>query len=318
MISENAPICGRETLETVFAQYRDQEFLFVEPGGNWGDDLIYRGAERLARKVGITFTRFTFDEFTSRVPTSGVAVYLHGGGTFNPWYRDRGLDALTHALQRYSGPIIQGPQTTANDSEYIKKLTLRIEGYRNPDFYLFARELTTWRNLRQAVTDEDIKLQLDHDTALHLTMKDLLGGGNFKPRYNLLALREDTERPVTDLPFRHFRGLKLDPPRYATSLDHWVRIHAYSYSIITNRTHSAVLSSILGITATLLPGSYHKNRSVWEYSLKSRGIHWRDWPSAQSSDKQMFPQSPLQRIRRSYKLHRLNLVLMPLRGVPHR
>ena len=38
----------------LFHEFRDQPFVFVEPGGNAGDSLIYRGAEKLARAAGIS------------------------------------------------------------------------------------------------------------------------------------------------------------------------------------------------------------------------------------------------------------------------
>jgi hypothetical protein len=62
----------------------------------------------------------------------------------------------------------------------------------------------------------------------------------------------------------------------------------------------------------LLPGSYHKNRSVWEFSLKERGVEWRD-----RLDASPVPESSLEwlprRIRNSWKIRR---VLLRLRGVP--
>lgn len=307
-----------EKLETIFQRYRDRNFIFVEPGGNWGDHLIYRGAERLARQTRINFVSLTFTQFMQEHPEPNVAIYLHGGGGFNTIYKGDDLDALTHALRHYSGPIIQGPQTTEDSVQYLRLLASRIEGAGNPNFYLFTREKVTWQNLRRVIADDQVKIRLDHDTAFHLTREDLLGAGSFRPRYKLLALREDEEQPAHDLPFRHFRGLRLDPARYATSLDHWVRIHAHSHSIITNRTHSAIVSAILGIPATLLPGSYHKNHSIWEYSLRDRGVNWQDWPA-------QGPQAPsgplvqaLSQIRHSHKLRQLRLSLMPLRGIPRR
>ena len=45
---------------------------------------------------------------------------------------------------------------------------------------------------------------------------------------------------------------------------------------MTDRLHSAILGTILGIPVTLMPNSYHKNRAVWEYSLSERGVKWLD------------------------------------------
>lgn len=42
-------------LREVFEEYRDRPFLFVNRGGNWGDHMIWLGAFRLAREVGLDF-----------------------------------------------------------------------------------------------------------------------------------------------------------------------------------------------------------------------------------------------------------------------
>lgn len=304
-----------ENLETVLERYHSHPFLFVEPGGNWGDYLIYRGAVRLAQKLGLNFVSVDYDTFLQRPPAANTAVYLHGGGGFNFIYHEYALKALCHALKNYSGPIIQGPQTSEDSAVYMQHLASHIQGAGNQHFYLFAREKVTWRNLYGAIQDKSIKIRLDHDTAFHLNREDLLGERYIRPKYDLLALREDSERPARDAPFRHLAGLRLDPPHYAKTMDHWVRIHAYSRSIITNRTHSAILSTVLGVPATLLPGSYHKNRSIWEYSLRERGVKWQDWPE-ESNAKPGRINTVLNRVRHSYKLNRLRLSLLPLFGVP--
>lgn len=307
-----------ESLTAVFERHRDRHFLFVEPGGNWGDYLIYRGADHLARRIGINFVSLSYRQFIERPPEADVAVYLHGGGGFNSWYRGEDLDALCHALQYYTGPIIQGPCTAEDSHEYLDLFASRVQGYRNDYFYLFAREIVTWRNLQGVLRDDKIQIRLNHDTAMYLTKPDILGGTTYRPRYDLFAIREDIEKPTDRLSLNYFRGVKFDPPHYATSLEHWVRIHAHSRSIVTNRTHSAILGAVLGVPVTLLPGSYHKNRSIWEYSLRERGVNWRDWPINPPRAALGPVGYTLDRARNSYKLQRLRILLLPLRGVPRR
>lgn len=312
----NSAVNDDESLKTVLERYRDRPFLFVEPGGNWGDHLIYRGAERLGQKIGLRFASMDYDTFMRHRPEPGTAIYLHGGGAFNFIYRGEDLNALARALQESSGPVIQGPHTAEHSAEYMQFVTSRIHGFGNSDFYLFARERTTWENYRQTIRDDTIKLRLDHDTALQLDRTDLLGTQPVRPRYDLLGLRFDPEQPSDDIPSNHFPGVRLDPARFAKTFDHWVRIHALSRSIITNRTHSAILSAILGVPATMLPGSYHKNRSIWEYSLRARGVKWLDWPEPSSHAAQGRMGSALHRLRHSHKLNQLRLSLLPLRGIP--
>jgi len=161
-----------------------------------------------------------------------------------------------------------------------------------------------------------MELRLDHDTALQLTPEEALRGTSQRSRYTLFALRQDNEAPREGDAAR-FDGVLLDPAMYARSFDHWVRLHALARRIVTNRTHSSVLGAVLGKPTTLLGGSYHKNRSIWEYSLRSRGVDWLDWdraPVASEKPRTTGFDFPLaQRIARSWKVQR---TMNRLRGVP--
>ena len=66
----------------------------------------------------------------------------------------------------------------------------------------------------------------------------------------------------------------LDPAWQAKDFKSWVQIHNNANTVFTDRTHSAIVSMLLGKKVYLLPNNYHKNRSIWEYSLKDFGVHW--------------------------------------------
>lgn len=93
--------------------------------------------------------------------------------------------------------------------------------------------------------------------------------------YKLYAIRDDKERASVARESKPFR-LWLDPVSVAGSFDEWVQYHARTEKVITNRLHSAILGAILGKRVTLLPNSYHKNRSVHSYSLEERGVTWKE------------------------------------------
>lgn len=264
-------------LSDCFETYKERAFVFVRPGGNFGDELIYLGAEVLARHIGVRWVTMDVNQFLEASIDPEAVIYIHGGGGFNRLYRGKPLQILAHAVKTHSGPVIQGPQTFSTDKDYIKSdLAEALRGAISNAVILYAREYTSLKALVSVFSD-NIDLRLDHDTALHLTRDDLCHEiGSRRPRYRLLAIREDRE--ALETPYKGDKsGVHLDPARYAQSFGHWARIHAYSKSIVTNRTHSSILGSILGIPTTLLPGSYHKNRSIWEYSLASRGVEWADW-----------------------------------------
>lgn len=302
-----------------FEQFQERAFLLVRPGGNYGDSLIYQGAEHLADEIGCTWKSLTADEFLGASIGDEHVIYLHGGGGFNPFYAGLPLRVLKHALQHHDGPIIQGPQTFDVSNDYLvhvrnELMSVSPEG---PAF-LYVRERTSHEALADLVPPT-ITLGLDHDTAFHVERTDVLRSEpRSYNRYTLHAIRQDKEKQ--DTPFDINTSVQLDPAQYARSYDHWIRLHATSREIVTNRTHSAILGAILEIPTTLLPNAYHKNRSVWEYSLKSHGVAWSEWPEPLESGRQTtfnllqgVELPGLVRIAQSTKLRRLRLFL---KGVP--
>ena len=298
------------------SQFRDRAFLFVEPGGNWGDGLIYLGAQTLARRLGLQWESLSYAEFIARAPADNVTVYVHGGGGFNYFCSGKAPAAFLHAVSHYPGPVILGP-TTVDDTEGFVEATL-LPGLRRriaSDVVFFVRERTSLEALAGRLPP-DTDLYLDHDTALQLTPEDALNGSAQATRYALLALRQDNEAPAA-LSWQKFDGVRLDPAFYGRSFDHWVRIHALASRIVTNRTHSSILGAVLRKPTTLLGGSYHKNRSIWEYSLAPRGVRWLDWNMDAANHKPItnpWQQMPLiGRVAGSWKVER---ALKRLHGVP--
>jgi hypothetical protein len=302
-------------LADVLARFAGREMLFVEPGGNWGDQLIYRGAEALARRLHVEFTRLTYEAFLAR-PADAVPVYVHGGGGFNTFTSGKAPSAFLFALRHYRGTVVLGPTTVdATDGFLEAKLLPELRDRAAGDVVMFTRERTSHAALAGRIPD-DIPLYLDHDTALHCTPDDILDGRPRGARYDLLALREDDEAPPGGLPLP-IDGVRLDPAYYARSFDHWVRLHALAARIVTNRAHSAMIGAVLNKPTTLSRGSYHKNRSLWEYSLSRRGVAWLEAPPGRVVE----PETPpawqelplLGRVARSSKVDR---TLKRLRGVP--
>jgi hypothetical protein len=63
------------------------------------------------------------------------------------------------------------------------------------------------------------------------------------------------------------------------------------------------------VPTVVLAGSYHKNRSIWEYSLAVRGVHWGEYggplPFELCSPIDLMPLLP-GFARASWKVRRLN------------
>ena len=97
--------------------------------------------------------------------------------------------------------------------------------------------------------------------------------GNLSPRslFSLLVLRTDMEADAipSQVRRRDFNRV-LDP----CLTSDWAVLHMHASRIVTNRSHSAIMGAVLGKDTSIFAGSYHKNRSIYDYSLKELGVKW--------------------------------------------
>lgn len=260
----------------LFEKHRSNRFVFVEPGGNYGDELIYRGAEKLARLAGLSFSRLDHEEFMRSSFSEDTVIYIHGGGGFVTWWSGTPEEELLHAVSGHRGAVIVGPSTFLVYPRYLAALAKKVkELLRSREVFIFNRERTSFEALKTAFSGSRVNIEHDHDTALNLTSADLpvRKTGNDK-KYVLFSVRKDremfSEQEMRILPF----SLKLDPVFYCWHFQHWIDVHASAARIFTDRLHSAIVGHVFGIPVTLFSNNYHKNRSVWEYSLKDNGVKW--------------------------------------------
>jgi exopolysaccharide biosynthesis predicted pyruvyltransferase EpsI len=245
-------------------------FAFVIQGGNQGDRMIYMGAVKLAHLLNIKYTTYYCPQPTREVnrpiPEFGsrTIIYMHGGGGFNKWWAWSPKLIKELRDRNPENTIIVGPSTFELDEKMIKTLP--------PDVTYFARERTSYEYLKQFFPS----VYIDHDTALQLKFRDgyldiLLGSNNLKDNYKLLAIRDDKESANFPVSVNRSKfKVQVDPCKEGS----WASLHLNASVIMTNRCHSAILGSILGKRTILFPGSYHKNKSIYEYSLKGRGVEW--------------------------------------------
>lgn len=262
----------------VFSLFRDnknKEFIFVIPGGNFGDYLIYKGAEELATKAGVKFKSLSHNEFMDSTCPSSSIIYIHGSGGYVPFHSGTPILELRKALVSHPGTTILGPTTFWNSKEFLDcSIVTDLKHARSKKIFLFARDGVSYTALRECVHQNlTVDIEIDHDTALNVSTSNL-NIAKSRKRYSLYAIRQDKEAVKFN---RHtLFGVWLDPVKTCHDFDQWVALHAHASKIITNRLHSAILGAILGIPTTLLPNNYHKNRAVWEYSLSRFGVIWAD------------------------------------------
>lgn len=266
-------------LADLFAANRQREWYFVNAGGNWGDSMIAAGAESVARKAGLCWTDLDYNSIAATPPPAGAAIYLHGGGGYNAWYKGRAFANLRRAVGVRDALVIQGPQTCETESDEVRRFfASTLDCLNAAEIHFFAREQQSARYLLDKLPIA-IKLHLAQDTAFELPLDELLALSDLRRiphgRYCLFVVRDDVEAS-SNASAGAGRGIQMDPAYFAQTFRQWLRIHAKASRIITNRLHSAIAGSLFNKPVELLPCIYHKNRSVWEFSLRERGVVWRD------------------------------------------
>ena len=268
------------SIRGLFEKYRAKRFLFIQPGGNFGDYLIYAGATKIAKEFEVNYFEVAYGKFLNTSLNGFDVAYIHGSGGFNPWWSGTPIKVLQRLLSSFKGIVIVGPSSFHADSEFLHAwIKTAIETNTANRVILFARELPSFNFLVQNLANP-IEIGLDHDTALNLTRNDFFKKQP-KRKYPLTILREDKEGLKVDTESNFF--VRIDPALYCRSFPHWLEVHDKAVEICSNRLHSAILGTVLGIPTTLLPNSYHKNRSVWEFSLQARGVQWAEKPLFQPS-----------------------------------
>jgi len=261
-------------LKELFAKHKDKTFIVVTPNkGNWGDELIRQGAKKLLRELNIKYEEwsrsgFEFDR------GEDIIFYIHGVGGFGRTYPN--VLSKAKAIRKHypNNLIIYGPSTAMVGEEHLKQM--KDEMITDDKFILFARERTTFNYLRHNFPD--LNLYLDVCPSLHLMKEDLISKNISQDEIKILTAimaREDTfEKPETEPSQFSIAGSMRFDPVDARDFAEFINYHLYSGIIYTNRCHSAILGMILNKPVYMSNNNYHKNKSVWEYCLKDRGVQW--------------------------------------------
>lgn len=267
------------SLIKLFRAHRDESFAIVELGGNCGDYLIYEGVYRLLRRLKIKHT--IHRRIFSGIDKDDV-IYIQGCGGYNSW-NWIACFALCRIVENYpKSQIIVGPSTTSLELNFLKRNMPK----NSSNITFFAREWTTFGFLRKNSFYEN--LFCDEDTSFYLNRNDALFKGiTLEDRYKLLIVKQGVEA-IKILPKKirknYFDYDKIIDPchvdqtraqcNFGFGMEQWIKIHARAKSITANRCHSAILGAILKKPVFMFRNKYHKNRSVWNYSLKKRNVKW--------------------------------------------
>ena len=282
-----------DPFEEYLVQNRDMYMTVITPGGNHGDTLIHMGLIKKLNKFNIKYSCFNLEELYRMNPIIGFKylvniafwrlgydhgfklidppsetehILFEGGGYLNDiWY---GPTLFRQIMKRTTAPIAVGPQS------YLFSRTRFKEYFQDKrPVHLFCREKYSQQHLIEQDLPENVHVSVSPELALYLAKEDI--GEYIEPRtdkYTLLAFRDDKESAIS----KHTRKTlfdQLENPLISdismkrTLTDFVSTVYNAEY-IYTDRLHVAILSKILGKPATLFGNKYHKNRGVWELSLK--------------------------------------------------
>lgn len=282
---------GKNLSQFLF-ENNDAFFTVIQPGGNNGDELIYKGLNKKLRDIKIKYNEIKYREGKLSRKISRInekigtnlrevniskktdLILIHGGANINDYW-GQGTRLLRNLILHYDVPIAVAPQTfyftKTNFLEILKKAKQEI--------HLFCREETSYLILAKMQLPDNVNVYLSDDTAFYLSKEDFtyFNRGNDKGEHALLCFRGDKESKVSLDVNEIFREIFMDwnmeiidegDISINHSFEDFVKIIAGAKIVVTDRLHVGVLSSILEKPTLILPNSYFKNKAIYEYSLK--------------------------------------------------
>jgi exopolysaccharide biosynthesis predicted pyruvyltransferase EpsI len=290
-----------DSFEDYLLSNRDKKIHIITPGGNHGDTLIHMGLVKKLQEYNIQYSCFNLETQYRKnpvlaakylfnigvwklgrgnqfrlidIPKDTELIIFEGGGYMNDvWF---GPVLLKQIMNYYQTPVAIGPQsflfTRTIFKDYFKD---------NRPVYLFCRERYSQKHLREQKLPENVSISLSPELSLYLTRDDL--APFIEPRnkcYALIAFRKDRESMVGKNVIDKVLAMSSAPLvadiSMQKSFTDFVSTVEFAEEIYTDRLHIAILAKILGIKVTLFGNQYHKNRGVWEYSLKENVVFVED------------------------------------------
>lgn len=241
-----------KTVDELFKQYSNKFVYALILGGNKGDGLIYFGGRTLFKKYNVKFK-----EVNSLKGIKSKTLMVYGGGGYCKSYH--GKPKMIKPFMKNFEEIFILPSSFDCDMEYIKNFIMELP----KKVYVFCREKYSHEQVLKYSKFKD-NIRLDHDLAFHINYN------NYKlPGKGLLsALRNDKEKlKVWNLPYKN-EDISLGG-NHNNFNDLFKKIQNYD-TVITDRAHISICSSMLGKKTIILNNAYHKVKGIYEYSLKDK------------------------------------------------
>lgn len=235
---------------------------FQQTPGNYGDDLIKQGTEKMLNERGVEY---------GSIPDPNC-IAIHGGGSFNDIWMV-GIKEFQRAIwndnPKHQVPIVIGPQSyrfTTTDPEELLDVDREV--------HLCAREQRSLDLLRGLDLNENVHVHYSRDAALYLDASDF---SHIEPRDEqrpLVAFRNDKESQIASRLKRSvIRHCWLEPCVNDISDDRDLGVEGFvreiksASTIYTDRLHVTIGAAILGTECVMFPNSFWKNRAMYDDTL---------------------------------------------------
>lgn len=233
-------------LRKFLEKYKYTKVDFFRFPGNYGDSLIWHGTKNLLSSLNIS--EQYVDTFS---PRRNSVLLIDGGGNLVDYYSDV-KEFLIKKPSLYDEIIIL-PHTIVGEKqiEVLNNISSKLT--------VFCREKVSAEFLEDRLTHGE--LYIWHDCAFYNDFSQTPTG---KGVFN--AFRSDKESILQALP-RSNSDISYNG--YATKpLDELIGMLQKYEQVNTDRLHVAICATLLGKQVRLFPGSYYKNKAVFDYSLK--------------------------------------------------
>jgi len=268
--------------------YQNVKLTVIQPGGNHGDSLIYKGLQKKLNQLNIDYKEILYGKniisfcimmVNKLLRTNFKSVFIekdtgliliHGGGNMNDIY-NFGTTLLRNLIINYPKiDLIIAPQTYYYPHTNFKKILTKS----SQNITLFCREETSFNYLRNLQLPKNVKIKISDDTAFYLKSTDFKSGDN---KNILIVFRNDSEKN-NEISIAKAKLLEQYKPKNLIindfqnskkfTFDEYITEILKAKIVITDRLHVSIISSILGKKTYLFPNSYFKNIAVYNYSLR--------------------------------------------------
>jgi exopolysaccharide biosynthesis predicted pyruvyltransferase EpsI len=220
---------------------------------------------------------------------SEEVILLRGGAYLNDVWKGYGVLRLVANAVRNKPKtiIIVAPQSFYFEETRFPEVLANLR----EEVHIFCRENESYKLLSSFRYPKNVHIHLSPDTAFYLSRKDL-DVRNVRERYILIAPRLDRESATTwrinKIPKSRGTHVVSKDANLLPDFKSFVDIVANACKVYTDRLHVSILAAILNKETYLLPTIYHKNKSVYEFSLKHfrnvKFINAKEFPVPETSN----------------------------------